>query len=114
VTLIYKIASLEEWREALAAGRFDGAAVDLMDGYIHFSTAGQTRETAAKHFAGREHLVLAALDADALGEQLVWEPSRGGELFPHLYRPFAISEVVWAKALPLKADGSHDFEGLLP
>ncbi|MDB5569189.1 MAG: hypothetical protein JWN93_372 [Hyphomicrobiales bacterium] len=114
MTLIYKIASLEEWQGALAAGRFDGAPVDLADGYIHFSTADQTRETAAKHFAGREGLVLAALDADALGDELVWEPSRGGQLFPHLYRPFAASEVLWAKPLPVKADGSHDFEGLLP
>jgi uncharacterized protein (DUF952 family) len=114
VTLVYKIACLEEWREALAAGRYDGAPVDIADGFIHFSTAEQARETAAKHFVGREGLILAALDAQALGDQLVWEPSRGGQLFPHLYRSFALSEVLWAKPLPLKADGSHDFEGLLP
>ena len=111
--LIYKIATGDEWRAAQASGRYEGAPVDLADGFIHFSTAEQARETAAKHFAGRDGLVLVALDADALGDKLLWEPSRGGQLFPHLYRPFEVSETLWAKPLPLK-DGAHDFAGLLP
>jgi uncharacterized protein (DUF952 family) len=111
--LIYKIATGDEWRAALASGRYDGAPVDLADGFIHFSTAAQALETAAKHFAGRDGLVLVALDADALGDKLLWEPSRGGQLFPHLYRPFLVTETLWAKPLPLK-NGAHDFEGLLP
>lgn len=112
MTLIYKIATADQWQAAEHAGRFEGAPVDLADGFIHFSTAAQTRETAAKHFAGQDGLVLAALDADALGDRLKWEVSRGGDLFPHLYRSFGMDEVVWAKPLPLR-DGAHDFSGLL-
>lgn len=112
VTLIYKIASQDEWAAALASGQFDGAPIDLADGYIHFSTAEQAQETAAKHFAGRDGLLLIALEEALLGEALKWEPSRGGQLFPHLYRPFLTDEVLWARPLPLRADGSHDFEGL--
>jgi uncharacterized protein (DUF952 family) len=114
LTLIYKIASGEEWRAAQASGRFEGAPVDLADGYIHFSTAEQARETAAKHFAGRDGLVLIALEAESLGDKLKWEASRGGQLFPHLYRSFLVTEALWARLLPLRADGSHDFDGLLP
>lgn len=113
MTLVYKIATAEQWAAAERAGRFDGAPVDLADGFIHFSTAEQARETAARHFAGQEGLVLAALEAESLGPALKWEPSRGGDLFPHLYRPFTMAEVVWARPLPLR-DGRHDFEGLLP
>jgi uncharacterized protein (DUF952 family) len=114
VSLIYKIASAEEWRAAQAEGRFMGAPVDLADGFIHFSTAEQARETAAKHFAGRDGLMLLALESAQLGEALKWEPSRGGQLFPHLYRPFETRETLWAKPLPMRADGTHDFEGLAP
>lgn len=110
----YKVLTAPQMAELADSGRFAGAPVDLADGFIHFSTADQARETAAKHFAGQSGLVLAALDADALGADLKWEPSRGGQLFPHLYRPFAVSEVIWAKPLPLAASGSHDFAGLLP
>ena len=112
--LIYKIATGEEWRAAQTSGRYVGAPVDLADGFIHFSTAEQARETAAKHFAGRNGLFLLALEAAQLGDKLKWEPSRGGQLFPHLYRPFETREVLWAKPLPRRADGAHDFEGLLP
>ena len=83
--LIYKIFRRPEWDAFRAAGQTAGAPVDLADGYIHFSTAGQVAETAAKHFATESDLVLLAIDADRLGPALKWEPSRGGALFPHVY-----------------------------
>ncbi|WP_020188079.1 DUF952 domain-containing protein [Methylopila sp. 73B] len=107
--LIYKIAPAALWRETEAAGRFDGAPVDVADGYIHFSTAAQARETAAKHFAGQDDLLLIAVDACALGQALRWEPSRGGALFPHLYAPLGLDAVRWVVPLPLGADGRHAF-----
>ena len=106
--LIYKIFRAPEWAELEANGETAGAPIDLTDGYIHFSTAEQAAETAAKHFAGQADLVLAALDADALGDALKWEPSRGGALFPHLYRRLTRTDVLWAKPLPLE-NGAHVF-----
>lgn len=106
---IYKIAPETLWREAQAEGRFDGAPVDLTDGFIHFSTREQAIETAMRHFSGQTGLMLIAVDAGALGEKLVFEPSRGGALFPHLYGPMPLSAVKWVKPLPLGTDGSHAF-----
>ncbi|NIZ14825.1 DUF952 domain-containing protein [Phaeobacter sp. HF9A] len=106
--LIYKIFRTDEWRAFEAAGETNGAPVDLADGFIHFSTATQAAETAAKHFAGAEGLMLLAFDAEAMGEALIWEPSRGGALFPHLYRPLKLAEMLWVKPLPL-VDGTHQF-----
>lgn len=106
--LIYKIFRDDEWRAFEAAGETDGAPVDLADGYIHFSTAAQATETAAKHFAGAEGLWILAFEADQMGDALKWEPSRGGALFPHLYRRLTLSEMLWAKPLPL-VDGTHRF-----
>lgn len=108
-SIIYKICPEALWREAEKAGRFDGAPVDLADGYIHFSTAEQVRETAARHFAGQRDLLLVAIDADPLGDALKWEVSRGGALFPHLYAPLDPAAVLWVRPLPLGADGSHVF-----
>ena len=113
MTRIYKIAPKALWDEAVVGGEFTGAPVDLADGFIHFSTAEQTRETAAKHFAGQSDLVLAVIEAERLGDKLKWEPSRGGALFPHLYRTLAMDEVLSVCALPLKEDGQHDFGDLL-
>lgn len=107
--VVYKIAPLALWRAAERAGRFEGAPVDLADGYIHFSTAGQARETAAKHFGGQDDLLLVAVDAAALGEVLRWEPSRGGALFPHLYGALPLSAVLWTRPLPLGGDGRRLF-----
>ena len=106
--LVYKIFRADEWAAFQAAGQTAGAPVDVADGFVHFSTAGQARETAAKHFSGEDDLVLLALDADALGEALKWEPSRGGALFPHLYRDLHMKDVLWHRPLPLGPDG-HDF-----
>lgn len=103
--LIYKIFRRPEWEALNTDGETEGAPVDLADGFIHFSTAEQAAETAAKHFAGAEGLILAAIEADSLGEALKWEPSRGGALFPHLYRKLAHAEVAWAVDLPLGPDG---------
>lgn len=112
MTLIYKISARSDWEEAERLGRFTGAPVDLADGYIHFSTADQVRETAAKHFSGRSDLLLVAVDSAALGPDLKWEPSRGGALFPHLYADLPLSAVVWARPLPLGPDGLHVFGDL--
>lgn len=109
--MIYKIFRSPEWELLDRSGETAGAPVDIADGFIHFSTAEQAAETAAKHFAGVEGLVLAALDAETLGDDLRWEPSRGGALFPHLYRTLRRSDVVWVKPLPLGADG-HVFPDL--
>jgi uncharacterized protein (DUF952 family) len=87
VSRVYKIVSRAAWDEATAQGRFDGAAIDLKDGYIHLSTGAQAQDTARLHFKGQTGLVLVALLVEALGDALKWEPSRGGQLFPHLYGP---------------------------
>lgn len=109
---IYKISPADLWAKAEAEGAFTGAAVDLADGFVHFSTAEQVRETAARHFAGTAGLKLVAVDGQALGDALKWEPSRGGSLFPHLYAPLPLSAVIWVKDLPLGADGAHVFPPL--
>jgi len=111
--LIYKILRRSEWDAFRSAGRTLGAPVDLADGFIHLSTAEQVTGTAEKHFAGESDLVLVALDADRLGPDLRWEPSRGGALFPHLYRPLVLGEVVWDKSLPLGATGHIFPEGVV-
>ncbi len=100
------------WREAERSGVFRGAAIDLRDGYIHFSTAAQAVETAALHFAGQNGLVLAAIDTESLGDRLKWEPSRGGALFPHFYGTLPMSAVRSVKPLPLGPDGRHVFPEL--
>jgi uncharacterized protein (DUF952 family) len=105
VTTIYKICRQEEWRAAEALGAYRGAPVDKRDGFIHFSTAAQLAETAAKHFAGASDLMLVAVDAAALGGVLKWEPSRGGALFPHLYADLPLTAVRWARLLPHEVGG---------
>jgi len=109
---IYKICDSAAWQAAERVGEFAGAPVDLADGYIHFSTADQVKETAARHFAGQRDLVLVSVDADALGPALKWEPSRGGALFPHLYGALPLTAVRWTKPLPLGPDGRHVFPAL--
>ena len=106
---IYKIVPASLWQKAKATGIFEGAAIDLSDGFIHFSTAAQAKETAARHFAGQTDLLLVAVDGEALGERLVYEPSRGGDLFPHLYAALPLSAVLWEKPLPLGPDGAYQF-----
>lgn len=110
---IYKICPESLWREAEAAGIFAGAAVDLADGYIHFSTGAQARETAARHFAGQDGLLLIAVDPEKLGEGLRYEPSRGGALFPHLYAGLDPRLVRWIAPLPLGPQGHRFPEDVL-
>lgn len=102
---IYKILPRAEWTAAQAAGRFEGSAVDRQDGYIHFSTAAQAKETARRYFANLAHLVVLEVEGDDLGPGLKWEPSRGGDLFPHLYGPLAVGDVRTVHDAPLDADG---------
>lgn len=106
---IYKIAPRALWEVAERQGVFEGAPVDRADGYIHFSTAAQAEETAARHFAGQDDLLLVAVDTAALRENLRYEPSRGGALFPHLYGALPMDAVRWVKPLPLGEDGRHRF-----
>lgn len=107
--MIYKICPIELWHQAEAAGEFTGAPIDIQDGYIHFSTAEQSVETAAKHFAGQPDLYLIAVDGDKLGSELKYEVSRGNALFPHLYANLKLDAVAWVKPLPLGDDGMHIF-----
>ncbi len=106
--LIFKIFRTDEWQALRENHETAGAPIDLADGYVHFSTAEQARETAAKHFAGVDGLFLIAVDAAAAGEALKWEVSRGNALFPHLYRKMLLEDVVWAQPLPL-IEGQHQF-----
>ena len=103
---IYKILREAEWATLIYAGESAGAPVDVADGFVHFSTAEQVAETAAKHFSGETGLWVLALEADTL-EPLKWEPSRGGALFPHLYRPLRLGDVLWARRLPIGPGGAH-------
>ena len=105
--IIYKIVPAPLWRASEKAGSFAGSPVDERDGFIHFSTAAQVRETAAKHFSGVTDLLLVAVAAEDL--DLRWEPSRGGDLFPHLYEALPLSAVRWVRPLPLDEHGVHVF-----
>lgn len=104
---VYKIVPQDLWRTAESHGAFEGAAIDLQDGYMHFSTADQVADTAALHFAGQPDLLVVAVDGTALGDDLRYEPSRGGDLFPHLYGVLPMNRVVWVKPMPLGEDGKH-------
>jgi uncharacterized protein (DUF952 family) len=112
MAVVYKITDATLWRDAERAGIFRGSADDRRDGFIHFSTADQVAETAAKHFAGIRDLLLVRVDAGKLGAQLKWEPSRAGDLFPHLYGPLDLAAVIEVEPLPLEPDGEHRFPPL--
>jgi len=102
---IYKIFRAPEWAAMQAGGETLGAPVDLADGYVHFSTKDQVKETVTKWFAGEEGLHILACDSDAMAPHIKWEPSRGGALFPHLYRALRMEDILWVKSLPLGPDG---------
>lgn len=111
--IIYHMCRSEEWEAARAAGSYAGSSQDAADGFIHFSTAAQVVESAARHRAGQDGLVLLAVEAARLGAALKWEESRGGQLFPHLYGALPVGAVRWARPLPLDpATGRHSFPPL--
>src|SRR5690348_8377977 len=110
--MIYHMCRAEKWREAQARGAYHGSAQDLADGFIHFSTAAQIGESARRHRAGQDGLVLVAVEPGRLGDRLKWEPSRGGDLFPHLYGPLDPGESASVRLLPLGPDGAHIFPDL--
>ena len=110
--LIYKIFRTAEFQAFSQSGRSAGAPVDLADGYIHMSTQAQLAETAQRHFARRGDLLLLTVDLSRFGDDLLWEPSRGGDLFPHLYAPLEFSAVDFVVPLPLGPDGAHQFPDL--
>jgi uncharacterized protein (DUF952 family) len=114
VAKVYKIAVRTDWDAALPKGRFDGAAIDLRDGYIHLSSAAQAPETARLHFAGQTGLVLLKIDTARLTPALEWEPSRGGDLFPHLYGPLDCAAVEAVTPIELDADGVPQIGDLEP
>ena len=105
----FKILTRDQWQEFRAQGSFAGAPVDLADGYIHLSTRAQAAETAAKHFAGQDDLILAMVDLAALGHCVKWEESRGGQLFPHHYGTLPMSAITSHAKLRLGEDGLHIF-----
>jgi uncharacterized protein (DUF952 family) len=113
-TFLYKICPAALWREAERVGVFAGSPVDLRDGFIHFSTAGQVAETAEKHFAGQDDLVLLTVETQAVADRLKWEPSRGGQLFPHLYAALPVAAVRRVDPLRLGPEGRHAFPDLAP
>jgi uncharacterized protein (DUF952 family) len=110
--VVYKLVSEAQWTDAERFGVFTGAPVDVDDGFIHFSTADQVKETAERHFAFQPGLLLVAVAVERLGDALRWEPSRGGALFPHLYAPLGMDAVLWVARLPLDAQGRHEFPDL--
>ena len=109
--LVYKVLTPQEWEETQAGGVYAGSAVDVRDGFVHFSTAEQAVETVVRHFSEASALVLAAVDADALGPSLRWEPSRGGALFPHLYAKLRLADIIWVK--PFDSRRPDDLRALL-
>lgn len=107
--IIFKVVSADQWAIAEQQGEFRGAEIDLTDGYIHFSTAQQVQETVEKHFAGQPGLILVAVDPEKIVGELKYEPSRGGDLFPHLYGSLNLDAVVSVAELPIGKDGKHIF-----
>ena len=111
--LIYKIFRADEWAVLRDTGQTLGAPIDVSDRFVHFSTGKQVAQTCEKYFAGEEGLILLVLDSDELGDALKWETSRGGDLFPHLYRELRMQDVFWHTDLPLGPDGHIFPEGVL-
>ena len=109
MTTVYKIVAADLWQATEDSGVFTGAGIDLKDGYIHLSTGAQARRTAQLYFKDQGNLVLVAVDGARLGEALKYEPSRDGDLFPHLYGPMPLATVLSVRPLPVSGDGNHIF-----
>lgn len=112
--MIFHMCKRNDWQSAQDSGLYQGSGDDLADGFMHFSTAEQVAESAAKHRAGVADLLLIAVASGSLGAALKWEPSRGGQLFPHLYGGLDPTMVASARELPLGADGFHVFPEDIP
>jgi uncharacterized protein (DUF952 family) len=110
--MIYHMCRADEWEAAVASGAYAGSSQDKADGFIHFSTAEQIVESARRHRAGQDGLLLLAVDPTVLGDRLKWELSRAGALFPHVYGKIAPAESAWVKPLPLGKNGEHVFPAL--
>ena len=108
--IAYKVVTADEWRVAVAEGRYEGSAVDLADGYIHMSTEEQLAETLRKYYAGQPDLLMLSVDLSRFDDDLVWEPARGGALFPHLYAPLPVAAVTASRALSVTTDGEIIFK----
>lgn len=108
---VYKVCAASAWRDAAVSGAYCGSAVDRRDGFIHLSTSAQLAETLHRYFAGQRDLVLVAVDPGTLGTQLRWEPSRGGDLFPHLYGDLPVSLAQRVTPLDVDADGRPRLRG---
>lgn len=106
---VYHMCRLDEWQAAAAKGEYNGSSQDQADGFIHFSTAAQVEETARRHRAGQDGLVLLVVDSAVLGDALRWEAARGGQLFPHLYGALPLIAVLEVHHLPLDSQGRHRF-----
>lgn len=102
--IAYKVLTADEWA-SLAVGTFQGAPIDMADGFIHLSTASQLTETVDRHFSGQKGLVIAAVDLAALGDAVRWAPSRHGQRFPHVYAPLVPKVVIAWCSLERRADG---------
>ncbi len=107
MTTIYKIENQESWQTAKSTGIYEGSSDDLKDGFIHFSTQQQLQATLDKHYKGKSNLLLIALNSEILGLNLKWEPSRGGDLFPHLYAPLPTTHIMWEKPIIQNDNGTH-------
>ncbi len=105
--MIYRLCRRDEWERAQALGTYAGGAADERDGFLHFSTAEQVAESARRHMAGVVDLLLLTVPASALGDALRWEPSRDGQLFPHLYSVLSVDLIVDVAPMPLGEDGRH-------
>lgn len=105
--IVYKICDNDLWQQAEKSREFTGAEIDLADGYIHFSTAGQVASTLARYFSGRKNLLMIAVDAAKLGDKLVYEPARDGDLFPHLYSVLKLENVLWVRGIDIDDNGGH-------
>jgi len=110
--IIYHMADADAWKAAVVAGSYPGTEMDQADGFIHMSTSETIKGSAAKHRKGEKNLLLLYIRAEDLGEALVWEPARGGILFPHLYASLDPALVAKIEPLPLGADGAHIFPEL--
>lgn len=106
---LYRLVRAEDWQAAAASGVYRGAEHDARDGFVHLSTAAQAEDTAERHYSGVPDLLLLTLDARRLDGEIRFEPSSGGELFPHLYGTIPVEAVLEVQRIPLDPEGGFRF-----